>query len=266
MNRVASPKLALSRFVAALLLVASTGALAETPPWWNQGSGSASTTNSDTEARKVDPAPSPSNAASGPVLEEYTITRKPAQSVDERAREQLATEQTAPVTVPMDAETTARYVVQPGDLLQVSVWHEPDLTREVRVSPDGWITYPLVGEIEAEGTTVEALRATLETKLHKYVTEAVVNVSVKDPDGNRIYILGKVNRPGVYPFTKNIDVVQALTLAGGTSKFAAIDDIKILRRVEGAQQAYKFRYSDVERGRSLEQNIVLRSGDVVVVP
>ena len=165
-----------------------------------------------------------------------------------------------------EAPVDARYSVQPGDVLLVSVWREPDLTREVRVSPDGWIAYPLVGEVQAEGTTVEALRATLETKLHRYINEAVVNVSVKEADGNRIYVLGKVNRPGVYPFTKNIDVVQALTLAGGTSKFASIDDIKILRRIEGEQQTYKFRYSDVERGRDLEQNIVLRSGDVVVVP
>jgi polysaccharide export outer membrane protein len=102
--------------------------------------------------------------------------------------------------------------------------------------------------------------------MHKYIPEAVVDVAVKEPAGNRVYVLGKVNRPGVYPFTKSIDVVQALSLAGGTSKFAALNDIKILRRVDGAQQTYKFRYSDVERGRSLDQNIVLRSGDVVVVP
>jgi polysaccharide export outer membrane protein len=202
----------------------------------------------------------------GPFIEEYTIGSKPAQTVDERAREQAAAAPEQSTSAALEGDAAARYVVQPGDLLQVSVWHEPDLTREVRVSPDGWITYPLVGEVQAEGATVESLRTALEEKLHKYINEAVVNVSVKEPDGNRIYVLGKVNRPGVYPFTKSIDVVQALTLAGGTSKFASINDIKILRRVEGEQQTYKFRYSDVERGKSLEQNIVLRSGDVVVVP
>ena len=255
--------------------VASSLVRAETPPWWNDGQNeSAKSADGPTEAQPKNrpvPAGDPTN---GPILEEYTISRKPVQTVDDRAREQAVSTpatSTAPAdspvaAPPLEGEEAARYVVQPGDLLQVSVWHEPDLTREVRVSPDGWITYPLVGEIEAEGTTVEALRSTLETKLQKYVTKAVVNVSVKDPDGNRIYIVGKVNRPGVYPFTKSIDVIQALTLAGGTSKFADIDDIKILRRVQGKQQAYKFRFSDVERGRSLEQNIVLRSGDVVVVP
>jgi polysaccharide biosynthesis/export protein len=200
----------------------------------------------------------------GPFLEEYIIGGEPVETLEQRAREQAAT--AVPGAAPADGDADLRYLVQPGDVLLVSVWREPELTREVRVSPDGRITYPLVGEVLVEGVTVEALRTTLEDKLHRYITEAVVDVSVKEPLGNRVYVLGKVNRPGVYPFTKNIDVVQALSLAGGTAKFAAINDIKILRRVEGQQQAFAFRYSDVERGRSLEQNIVLRSGDVVLVP
>jgi polysaccharide export outer membrane protein len=249
----------------ALNVVSSPG-YADTPPWWNDTDKKQSTDGSTAPPPKANTGAAANDASDGPVLEEYTITRKPAQTVDDRAREQAAATTKSSPAAPAEPDAAARYFVQPGDVLLVSVWHEPDLTREVRVSPDGWITYPLVGEVQAEGTTVESLRASLETKLHRYINEAVVNVSVKEADGNRIYVLGKVNRPGMYPFTKNIDVVQALTLAGGTSKFAATDNIKILRRIEGEQQTYKFRYSDVERGRDLEQNILLRSGDVVVVP
>lgn len=233
---------------------------AETPPWWNDGAEQSSqSANNRTEADRRS-----SIAASGPVLEEYPLPNESVETLEQRAREQAAS--AVPSPSPTVDETGLRYLVQPGDVLLVSVWHEPELTREVRVSPDGRINYPLAGELLVEGITIETLRTTLEEKLHRYINEAVVDVSVKEPAGNRVYVLGKVNRPGVYPFTKNIDVVQALSLAGGTAKFASVNDIRILRRVDGQQQAYTFRYSDVERGRSLDQNIVLRSGDVVVVP
>jgi polysaccharide export outer membrane protein len=231
----------LTLFVLVAAGLAGGATYAETPPWWNDDAG-----------QNKSPGPAP-------VLEEYTL---PNGSVETHGA--AAT----PVSIPApDAgEDSSRYLIQPGDVLLVSVWHEPDLTREVSVSPDGRVNYPLVGEVLVEGLTVETLRTTLETKLRRYINEAVVDVSVKEPLGNRVYVLGKVNRPGAYPFTKSIDVVQALSLAGGTAKFAQINDIKILRREAGEQQTYKFRYSDMERGRSLEQNIVLRSGDVVVVP
>ena len=259
-----------------LLLLAALGALlvlndavrAETPPWWkgdrNTTTSGPSRGDESTAVRADEPVQSRPSFG-GPFLEEYTIEGVSAESMEDRAKAAASTAVPATAAdVPVSAD--ARYNVQPGDLLQVSVWREPDLTREVRVSPDGWITYPLVGEMKVEGQTVDTVRAELETKLGRFVNQAVVDVSVKEPDGNRVYVLGKVNRPGAYPFSKSIDVVQALTLAGGTSKFASIDDIKILRRIGAEQRAFKFNYSDVERGRHLEQNIALMSGDVVLVP
>jgi len=164
------------------------------------------------------------------------------------------------------AADTAPYLIQPGDILVVSVWKETDLQSEVLVRPDGGLSLPLAGEFDAAGHSIEDLRAAIAQKLDKYVPNAVVTVSLKQLGGNRIYVIGKVNRPGEYLFVKAIDVMQALSLAGGATSFAALNDIQILRRDNGKQQAIAFRYGEVENGRKLDQNIVLRSGDTVVVP
>jgi polysaccharide export outer membrane protein len=158
------------------------------------------------------------------------------------------------------------YLIQPGDVLVVSVWKETDLQSEVLVRPDGGLSLPLAGEFEAAGHSIEELRGAIAQKLDKYVPNAVVTVAVKAIGGNRVYVIGKVNRPGEFMFTKAIDVMQALSLAGGATSFAALNDIQILRRENGKQQAIAFRYGEVESGRRLEQNILLRSGDTVVVP
>ncbi|HEY4366962.1 MAG TPA: polysaccharide biosynthesis/export family protein [Steroidobacteraceae bacterium] len=165
-----------------------------------------------------------------------------------------------------NAAETASYLIQPGDVLVVSVWKETDLQSEVLVRPDGGLSLPLAGEFDAAGHSIEDMRAAIATKLDKYVPNAVVTVSLKQIGGNRVYVIGKVNRPGEYTFTKAIDVMQALSLAGGTTSFAALNDIQILRRDGDKQQAIGFRYGDIEGGRKLEQNILLRSGDTVVVP
>jgi polysaccharide export outer membrane protein len=245
------------------VVLAAVPALAATPGWWKDS------TREDVGEPEPVPAQdeAPARASSGgPFLEEYLVVPRAAETVAERAAARARPENANTPPAATEAVDTSRYRVQPGDLLVVSVWREPDLTREVRVSPDGWIAFPLVGDVAVEGETVDGVRARLEEYLGRFINEAVVDVSVREPDGNRIYVLGKVNRPGVYPFTKNVDVIQALSLAGGTSKFAALDDIRIVRRVDGQQRTYPFNYSDVERGRKLEQNIVLLSGDVVVVP
>jgi polysaccharide export outer membrane protein len=164
------------------------------------------------------------------------------------------------------AADTAPYLIQPGDVLVVSVWKETDLQSEVLVRPDGGLSLPLAGEFDAAGHSIEELRGAIAKKLDKYVPNAVVTVSVKQIGGNRIYVIGKVNRPGEFMFSRPIDVMQALSLAGGTTSFAALNDIQILRRESGKQQSIAFRYGDVENGRKLDQNILLRSGDTVVVP
>jgi len=158
------------------------------------------------------------------------------------------------------------YQLQPGDVLDVSVWKESDLQKEVLIRPDGGFTFPLAGEVDARGKSVEAVRSILADRLQKYVPTPVVTVAVKAIGGNRIYVLGKVNRAGDFPLSNALDVMQAISLAGGTTPYAAVNDIVILRRQNGSQQAFTFHYSDVARGRNLSQNILLESGDIVVVP
>ncbi len=158
------------------------------------------------------------------------------------------------------------YHVQPGDILEISVWKELDLNREVLVRPDGGISFPLAGDVSARGKTVEELRIELTNRLIRYIPDLSVTIAVKEVNGNKVYVIGQVNRPGEFVMNLQIDVMQALSMAGGTSPFAALNDILILRRNGNEQIALPFSYGDVIKGRGLEQNILLQSGDVVVVP
>jgi polysaccharide export outer membrane protein len=167
-----------------------------------------------------------------------------------------------------DAGVGARppYQVRPGDVLQVSVWKEDYLERDVLVRPDGGISFPLAGDVVAADHTVSEIRDSIAQKLARYIPDPVVTVAVKEIGGNKIYILGQVQRPGTFVMNPRVDVMQALAMAGGATPFAALNDIKILRRTGDGQQVIDFRYSDVERGRRLEQNVMLEGGDIIVVP
>ncbi len=158
------------------------------------------------------------------------------------------------------------YTLQPGDILEISVWKEPDLQREVLVRPDGGISFPLVGDVDTTGLSVNSLATVIKKRISTYIPDPVVTASLKQMMGNRIYVIGKVNKPGEFPIIRNVDVMQALSMAGGINPFGQGDEITILRRVDGVQQSIPFDYDDVESGRDLEQNIILRPGDVVVVP
>ena len=161
----------------------------------------------------------------------------------------------------------AGYGIQPGDILEISVWKEPDLQRQVLVRPDGGVSFPLAGNILAVGLTVEQLREEVTSRLSRYIPDLVVTVTVQEIVGNKIYVIGQVNRPGEFVMNPRVDVLQALSMAGGLTAFASLNDILVLRRsVNGRQQAFEFRYGDVVKGRELEQNILLTGGDVVVVP
>jgi polysaccharide export outer membrane protein len=157
------------------------------------------------------------------------------------------------------------YAVKPGDVLLVSVWKEPDLQQEVLVRPDGGFSFPLAGEVNARGMSVAAIQEELAGRIEKFIPDPVVTVSLRQIVGNQVFVIGKVNNPGAFTMTGETDVMQALSIAGGTTPFAAVNDIRILRREEGVQRAIPFRYGEVEAGENLNQNIILRSGDVVVV-
>jgi polysaccharide biosynthesis/export protein len=158
------------------------------------------------------------------------------------------------------------YTVKPGDVLSVAVWKEPDLQGPVLVRPDGTFSFPLAGQIDARGRSVLELQQMLTDKLKKYISDPVVTVSISEVKGNKVYVLGQVNKPGEFIVNPRVDVMQALSMAGGTTAYAALGDIVILRRTESGQQSLPFHYADVARGRNLNQNIMLQAGDVVVVP
>jgi polysaccharide export outer membrane protein len=165
-----------------------------------------------------------------------------------------------------DTGAVVRYEVQPSDLLQISVWREPELTQQVLVRPDGAFSFPLAGDISAVGKTVEELRLELIERLSRFIPDLVVTVSVLEIRGNKIYVIGQVNQPGEFIMNPRVDVMQALSLAGGTTAFASPNSIFVLRRTNGEQQRLPFNFDAVLRGRDLDQNVLLRTGDVVVVP
>ena len=166
------------------------------------------------------------------------------------------------------AAETGDYQINAGDTLEVLVWNEDTLSRQVRVRPDGFISLPLAGEFRAGGVTPAALAEAVKAGLGGYLNdEPTVTVSLIDLSGNIVYVLGKVNRPGAYPVVTRVDVTQALAWAGGLNAFADEGDIQVLRRRDdGTQQAISFDYGSVKKGEGLGNNILLESGDVVIVP
>ncbi len=160
----------------------------------------------------------------------------------------------------------ATYRVGPEDVLEISVWREEALKKDVLVRPDGGISYPLIGDVQAAGKTIADLRTEITTRLEKFIPDAVVSVTVLKAASQRIYVLGKVTKPGEFPVGRSVDVLQALSMSGGLAPFADANGIRIMRREGDRQVVLPFEYTRVVRGEKLEQNVLLRPGDVVVVP
>jgi polysaccharide export outer membrane protein len=158
------------------------------------------------------------------------------------------------------------YRISAEDVLTISVWKEEGLDQETIVRPDGGISFPLAGDVPAAGRTPKEVEAEIARRLARYIPDAVVTVSVKELKGLRIYVTGKVRSPGQFTVGRYVDVLQALTLAGGLTPYADEDDIKVLRRENGQEVVYKFDYGKFKSGKDLKQNIVLQPDDVVVVP
>jgi polysaccharide biosynthesis/export protein len=159
-----------------------------------------------------------------------------------------------------------RYHIGPGDVLEISVWKDEGLSREVVVPPDGVISFPLAGDIDVTHMTVTELRETVKKKLSEYVPDATVTVMLLQINSLRAYVIGKVNKPGEFPIFMDTHVMKILSMAGGLNPFASKGNIIILRQDKGKTVKIPFDYGDVEDGEKLEQNIVLKRGDVVVVP
>jgi polysaccharide export outer membrane protein len=164
------------------------------------------------------------------------------------------------------AQALPDYTVNPGDSLEISVWKEPDLTKSVVVRPDGKFSFPLAGEVGAIGRTVVQIQTDITNRLKKYIPDPVVTAALGALEGNKVFVIGQVNKPGAFVMNPRYTVLQALTLAGGMTPFAATNDIIILRGAGTQQQVLRFQYGDVAKGRSLDKNVSLEAGDVIVVP
>jgi polysaccharide export outer membrane protein len=159
-----------------------------------------------------------------------------------------------------------KYRIGPGDVLEISVWKDESLYREISVPPDGVISYPLIGDIVGAGETVTALRKAITEKISEYVPDATVSVMLKQTSSLQAYVIGKVNNPGQFSISMDTTVMQVLAMAQGLNPFADAGDITILRRRKNVTVKIPFNYKEVEKGQNLIQNIVLQRGDVVVVP
>lgn len=164
------------------------------------------------------------------------------------------------------AQEPPDYTLNAGDTLDISVWKEDQLTRTAIVRPDGKFSFPLAGEITAVGRTVAQVQKELAARLKTYMPEPAVSVSVKALDGCRVYIIGQVSKPGSFVMNPRMTVLQALSLAGGMTPFASVNDILVLRGTGSAQTTLQFHYGEVSKGRGLAQNVLLEAGDVVIVP
>jgi len=161
---------------------------------------------------------------------------------------------------------TPQYIIQPNDLLEIVVWGEPDISRMVLVRPDGRISLPLVQDLQASELTPVELKERMENRLKEYVDSPNVTVIVEKIQSYKVYVIGEIQKPGGILVEKPITVLQALTLAGGFQEYADESEIRIVRTIGREHLVFEFNYKDVIKGKKAEQNIALRSGDVVVVP
>lgn len=171
-----------------------------------------------------------------------------------------------PAPVSTEPATPPGYIIGPEDVLGIVFWREPDMNGDVTVRPDGRVTLPLIGEIQAAGIGPEALRDRILAAAAKFMSNANVAVVVRQINSRKVFITGRVTTPGTYPLAGPRTVMQLIALAGGLNEYADAKNISILRVAGGQSQSFAFNYKDVAKGRKLEQNILLQPGDTVVVP
>lgn len=170
----------------------------------------------------------------------------------------------------LQASATETYLLNPGDQLDISVWNEETLQKTITVLPDGMISFPLVGHLQAAGKSAAEVEDVIGVKLDTFIADPEVNVTVTSTKGNVVYVVGKVLKPGPVAMLQSTSVMQALAMAGGLNEFAAGNSIKIIRRsgelANPTETILKVRYSDLEKGSDLSSNHILSAGDVIVIP
>jgi len=158
------------------------------------------------------------------------------------------------------------YHIGPGDVIEISVWKDESLSRELVVPPDGFISFPLIGDLDVKYLTVTDVRKAVTKKLSEYVPDATVSVMLLKLDSLKAYVIGKVNKPGQFEITMESTVMQLLSMAGGINPFAAGNKILILRQINNKTVKIPFKHDQVMKGENLQQNILIQRGDVIVVP
>ncbi len=160
------------------------------------------------------------------------------------------------------ADDTSHYKIRQGDILDVSVWGDDTLVKEIRVLPDGRISFPLAGNVPVAGFSSSEIEEIITKKLKKYLPDPEVTVIVNSTDGNKVYILGKVNTPGAIPLQGPMTVLQALSISGGFDRFADLSEIKILR----GNKVLEVHYLNLIQGENLESNYILEANDTILIP
>ena len=163
------------------------------------------------------------------------------------------------------AEEQSPYQLGPGDVIDLYVWKNIDVSRQISVQPDGMIRIPLAGQIRAGGLTIKALTAKIRDGLAPFIPDPEISLSVQQLNSLSIYVTGKVSRPGRFQLHDRVNVLQAISLAGGLTPFAREKTIRILRKTPEGTTVFPFNYKSVSKGKDLEQNILLERGDVLVI-
>jgi len=194
------------------------------------------------------------------------------------ARVQSSTKQAPVASSEQKADSTTRtsnqpvpvvpddYKIGPQDVVRIDVWKEPDITRTIPVRPDGKISLPLLNDVQAAGLTAMQLAGNIRDALIKYITNPQVTVTVTEINSRELFVTGEVARAGALPLLPNMTILQALSSAGGFTQFARLTKIYVLRVEDGKQVKHPFNYKEVIKGDHPEENILLQSGDVIVVP
>jgi polysaccharide biosynthesis/export protein len=164
------------------------------------------------------------------------------------------------------AAASPSYAIGPEDVIGVLVWREPDMSGDVTVRPDGKISLPLIGDLEAAGRTPESLAAEIQKAAARFVDQPNVSVVIRQVNSRKVFITGQVKQSGSFPLAGPRTVLQLIALAGGLTEYADAGNIRVMRTEDGRTRTYKFNYKDVSKGQHLEQNIELKPGDTVVVP
>lgn len=173
----------------------------------------------------------------------------------------------AAVGGPVLAQAEAAYKLRHGDALMVSVWRDDALRMQVKVLPDGSITFPLAGRVEVVGLSTPEVEARIAAKLKKYIPDPVVTVAITAADGNQVFVLGKVVRPGAVALVSpETSVLQMLSQVGGLDRFADGNSIRVLRQTPQGNRILPVRYDDLVKGNQLESNVILMPGDTILVP